>query len=54
MNEKQINWILKISCMVVIVVITIVLDKFIFLTAKEILWLVCGFLCWSVWDNEVE
>lgn len=54
MKDYHINWILKILCIIVLVVITIVLDKFVFLTAKEALWVMCGALCWGVWNSEVE
>ena len=53
MKDYHINWILKILTIIVCIAITVILDKFIFLTAREVLWLVCGFLCWSIWDSEV-
>ena len=54
MKDCYIEWIPKLLSMIVMVAITIVLYKFIFLTAKEVLWLVCGFLCWAIWDSEVD
>ena len=44
----------KVLCIAVLIAIAVLLDKFVFLTAKELIWLVCGVMCWSIWDSEVE
>ena len=54
MKDFYINWFLKILLIVIIIAITVILDKFVFLAGGELLWLICGFLCWSIWDSEVE
>lgn len=54
MKDWCLEWVVKLLCIIVIVAITVILDKFVFLTAREVLWLVCGFLCWGIWDSEVE
>lgn len=54
MKDYHINWILKMLFTIVLVAIAIILDKFIFLTAKEALWVMCGALCWGVWNSEVD
>lgn len=54
MNDNQINWILKILAIIVCIAITVVLDKFVFLTAKGVLWVICGMLVAAIWDSEVQ
>jgi hypothetical protein len=54
MNDKQINWILKILAIVVMIAITVLLDRFVFLTAKGVLWVVCGMAVAAIWDSEVQ
>ena len=54
MNDKQVNWILKIVAIIVCVAITVLLDKFVFVTAKGVLWVICGMLVAAIWDSEVE
>lgn len=54
MNDKQINWILKIIAIIVCIAITVILDRFIFLTAKGVLWVICGMLVAVIWDSEVQ
>lgn len=44
----------KMLCIIVVVAIAIILDKFVFLTAKELIWLLCGVACYLIWEEEVE
>lgn len=54
MKDYHINWILKILTIIVCIAITVILDKFVFLTAKGVLWVICGMLVAAIWDSEVQ
>lgn len=54
MKKWCIELLMKMLCIILAIAVTIILDKFVFLTAKEVLWLLCGVMCWVIWDSEVE
>lgn len=55
MKDKG-NLLLKVVCMIlcaiVCAIVCAMLDKFVFLNSKEVLWVVCGMFMSAIWNSK--
>lgn len=51
MKDKG-NLLLKVICMILCAVVFAMLDKFVFVSAKEVLWVVCGMFMSAIWNSK--
>lgn len=51
MKDKG-NLLLKVICMILCAIVCAMLDKFVFLNSKEVIWVVCGMFMSAIWNSK--
>lgn len=51
MKDKG-NLLLKVVCMILCAIVCAMLDKFVFLNSKEVIWVVCGMFMSAIWNSK--
>lgn len=50
--KDGVNLLLKVVCMILCAIVFAMLDKFVFLNSKEVLWVVCGMFMSAIWNSK--